>query len=302
MNNEKVNIVEDAKSGKRLFNPILVFIFAWIMYISSVFFLYFVCAPFLYKILGREILHDYMPLVSLSSLLLSFLSTAILTFLLVRFGEGRKIRTLGFYKEHWFRNFFVGISLGFIMISVAILILASLGFVTIQNPSIQPTGAKAIIPMAILFIGFVIQGGTEEIVSRGWILNVVSAKYNKILGVFVATLYFTSCHIFNKGLNSIAVLNLILFSVFLCLYVLKTNNIWGACGLHAAWNFTQGNIFGLDVSGEAMRAGTLIDLDINGNQLLTGGTFGIESGLAITIVIIIGIVGIIIMEKKGVFK
>ena len=49
----------------------------------------------------------------------------------------------------------------------------------------------------------------------------------------------------------IAVLiSIILVGVLMALYMLKTDNIWGVASLHGAWNFTQGNLVGVAVSGQ----------------------------------------------------
>ena len=36
----------------------------------------------------------------------------------------------------------------------------------------------------------------------------------------------------------------------MALYMLKTDNIWGVAALHGAWNFAQGNLVGVAVSGQ----------------------------------------------------
>ena len=36
----------------------------------------------------------------------------------------------------------------------------------------------------------------------------------------------------------------------MALYLLKTDTVWGVAGIHGAWNFAQGNLFGILVSGQ----------------------------------------------------
>jgi hypothetical protein len=58
-------------------------------------------------------------------------------------------------------------------------------------------------------------------------------------------------------------------------------------GIHAVWNWAQGNLFGFEVSGQAAAGGTLFNFMEIGPDVITGGPFGPEGGLAVTIVLII---------------
>ena len=53
-------------------------------------------------------------------------------------------------------------------------------------------------------------------------------------------------------------------------------------GLHAAWNFTQGEVFDIPVSGLDQHG--LVTAKITGPALLTGGSFGLEASLLTLIV------------------
>jgi hypothetical protein len=55
-------------------------------------------------------------------------------------------------------------------------------------------------------------------------------------------------------------------------------------GLHAAWNFTQGPILGVPVSGQPAHG--ILHAKLLGSALLSGGEFGLEAS-----VIAIGVAG-----------
>ncbi|WP_330405612.1 MULTISPECIES: CPBP family intramembrane glutamic endopeptidase [Romboutsia] len=153
-----------------------------------------------------------------------------------------------------------------------------------------------------MLIGWIVQSSAEEIVTRGWLMNVLSAKYNVWVGLIVSSTYFGFMHLLNPNVSYIAVINLVLTGFLFGLYVLKTNNLWGACGIHCSWNFFMGNIFGFEVSGTNTSVGTLFDLNLVGNPSLSGGQFGPEGGICETIVIIVAIIVIIYLDKKKFFK
>jgi len=60
-------------------------------------------------------------------------------------------------------------------------------------------------------------------------------------------------------------------------------NLWLPIGIHWAWNFVQGNIFGFEVSGsDAGEA--LLQATVEGPEIFTGGAFGAEASVIAVIV------------------
>jgi hypothetical protein len=113
---------------------------------------------------------------------------------------------------------------------------------------------------------------------------VVGARYRPWLGVLLSSALFSVLHFLNPNLNPIAALNIALIGVVFALYALWEGGIWGACGMHAAWNWAQGNLFGFEVSGNRISTATLLNLQETGPGLFTGDAFGPEAGLAATLV------------------
>jgi hypothetical protein len=60
---------------------------------------------------------------------------------------------------------------------------------------------------------------------------------------------------------------------------LRTRQLWLSIGLHFSWNFFLGPIFGFPVSG--ITSFTLLQVEISGPDLFTGGAFGPEAGLVV---------------------
>jgi hypothetical protein len=110
------------------------------------------------------------------------------------------------------------------------------------------------------------------------------------LAVLVSALLFASLHIFNLNINLVAFINLALFGVFAALYATREGSLWGIFALHSAWNWAQSNLFGMEVSGLPVRLGALINLKETGPDWLTGGAFGPEGGVVVTLVLLVGIV------------
>ena len=223
-------------------------------------------------------------------LVFSFGGIALVFILFVRFIQKRKVRTLGFYKENAGKNYIKGFFIGIAMMTISVLICygtGSMKLVTVAR-GIE-VGMAAIGPVLLILIGWIIQGGTEEIITRGWLLPVIGARYNVILAIVISSSFFGLLHLSNNNIGVLPMINLILFGVFAAVYALREGALWGVMGIHSAWNWAQGNIFGIEVSGNPVVGGTIFKFNNSGSQFISGGGFGIEGGIACTIVLAIGI-------------
>ncbi len=234
--------------------------------------------------------------------LLSFFGISLFVYIRVVRIEGRPFSSIGFCKEGWIKKYLIGFTVGAMLTISEVALLYAFGLISVNHNPIQPVGLSAIKYISIILIGWIVQSSAEEIITRGWLMNILSAKYNVWVGLIVSSTYFGFMHLFNPNISYIAVINLVLTGFLFGIYVLKTNNLWGACGIHCSWNFFIGNIFGFEVSGTSASVGTLFDLNLIGNPALSGGKFGPEGGICETIVIIVAIIVIIILDKKKFFN
>lgn len=234
--------------------------------------------------------------------LLTFATISSLVFFRVKVIERRNLSSIGLNKNNWLKKYLLGFFIGLVMMSIIVLILLSFGYITIEKNPIQPVGVSAISSVLVILFGWIIQGATEEIVTRGWLLNVLSNKYSIGVGLLISSTLFGLMHLSNPNVNYIAVINIILVGLFYGLYVIKTNDLWAVCGMHTAWNFAQGNLFGFEVSGIDVSVGSLIDLNLVGSDFITGGIFGPEAGIVATFILLVSIGILLFIDKKGYFQ
>jgi hypothetical protein len=77
-----------------------------------------------------------------------------------------------------------------------------------------------------------------------------------------------------------------------------TRSLWLPMGLHAAWNFTQGEIYDIPVSGTPVHG--IVDAQLSGDPLLTGNGFGLEASLiAIVVATVFGLWLLWLAIRKG---
>ena len=132
-------------------------------------------------------------------------------------------------------------------------------------------------------------------------MNVLAARYNMVFALIFSSAIFGIMHLFNPDVNYIAVINIILVGIFYGIYVIKTNDLWSVCGMHAAWNFAQGNVFGFEVSGINVAVSSIFDFNLVGSETISGGAFGPEAGLIATFVLLLSIIIVYVLGKKGYF-
>ena len=238
----------------------------------------------------RKIIGDNPAVLLLNDLIFGFVFTALLVFVRVKYREKRRISGIGLKKEGLVKKYLIGFGIGVFMFSLVVLLLIISGHITVDRNPVGPTGILALSGVLIVLPGWMIQSATEEILSRGWFMNVLGARYNIAVGLIVSSSFFGLMHLGNPNVSLLAILNIFLVGVFLGLYVIKTNDLWGVCGLHAAWNWTQGNIFGFEVSGQKVASGSLMSLKLTGAEWVTGGDFGPEAGMVAALVLSIGII------------
>jgi membrane protease YdiL (CAAX protease family) len=136
-------------------------------------------------------------------------------------------------------------------------------------------------------VAALIAGIFEEIVFRGLLFRLCS----KILGTWGALLFsaalFGAAHSFNRGATVSSSLAIAIEAgVLLGAAYAATQRLWVPIGLHIGWNFTEGSIFGMSVSGNNVHAG-LIQGSLSGPRILTGGQFGPEASIVAVIVALV---------------
>lgn len=214
--------------------------------------------------------------------LIQFLFPAALVCLWVRFVEKRPIVSLGFFKKKAWLELLKGWLLGSLLIALVVALMCVTGSIQLS----QLAFSSANILSLVLIIPFwLVQSGTEELLTRGWLFPVAAKNCNLWIGIAISSGLFAVLHLFNPSVTWISLLNIALFGLLGCLYVLKTDNIWGIAALHAAWNCVQGSFFGLSVSGLSTTYATMRFENSMVPDYLSGGGFGPEGSLHASLIL-----------------
>jgi len=225
-------------------------------------------------------------------LIVAFGAATILTLAYSRVVEGRGLALNGL-NENGLVRFARGYVIGMAFLAAVIGVIAGLGGYAIEGPGALSAPA-ALTGVGILFIGFIIQGSTEEIILRGWLMGLIASRHGLVLAVILNSALFALLHGGNMEPSkelATGLANIVLFGLFISLYAAKEGSVWGVCGWHAAWNWLLEVGFGIEVSGQVIDVQPLV-MDLASEPSvawwITGGDFGPEASVVTTAVLLAG--------------
>ena len=210
-----------------------------------------------------------------------------------RFVEARHLSSMGIQRKKLGIHYLQGAAIGLFLMSFIVLISVVTG---VQKISVC---SNVNIKLIILFLfGFFFQGMSEEFIFRGYFMNTLGGRHHWAAAVGISAAAFSLSHGLNPGFGILVFINLFLFGAFAGLYMLYFDDIWGVSAIHSVWNFAQGNLFGISVSGTGNTESLLRTTANSSSKLLTGGDFGIEGSIITTVVLGAAIAVIFILHNK----
>jgi uncharacterized protein len=169
-----------------------------------------------------------------------------------------------------------GLLIGALLFSATIGLIALLGYYRIVSFN---NWAAAVPALADALVA----GAFEEILFRGLLFRITQESLGTWLALLISALVFGLLHLANPNATLIAGLAIALEAgVMLAAAYLLTGRLWLSMGIHFAWNFTQGGLFGAAVSGQTSTG--IFSSVLQGPALLTGGDFGAEASVVAMVV------------------
>lgn len=167
-----------------------------------------------------------------------------------------------------------GLGVGFCFFIGVVLIMMLLDLYHIES-----IGTDEPLKIISAFFLFLVVGTGEEIIFRGVLFRWIDEKWGFMVALIVSALLFGLIHISESNAtlwSSIAIA--IEAGLLLGAAYKYSGTLWLPIGIHWAWNFTQGNIFGFEVSGKDIGV-SLLNATVSGPDWLTGGAFGAEASV-----------------------
>ena len=182
--------------------------------------------------------------------------------------------------------------------------LLSAGFVGAAVAALNAAGWADVrvsgIPGARLFFLFLGAAATvawwEELVFRGYILQNLQEGLGTNGAVVLSCLLYGLVHAANPGANVVSALVVSAIGFLRIFAYIESGQLWLSMGMHAGWNFFQGPVFGLPVSGRGSES--LLSTKLDGPLWATGGAFGLEASGFGLIYAILGAVAVLLWVKR----
>ncbi len=170
----------------------------------------------------------------------------------------------------------LGLVIGFMAMAIAVSAIAALGCAGIAwHGSSFSQQCEALMLFMAVAVG-------EEMMFRGVMFRMIDERWGMWPALIVSSLLFGLVHITNANATWWAALAIAIEAGLMLGIAYKwSGTLWLPIGIHWAWNYTQGNVFGLAVSG--LDSGHhILTTTVSGPDMITGGAFGPEASLVCT--------------------
>ena len=224
----------------------------------------------------------------LKALLLLLGATAVLGLyaVWVKVFERRKVSELNLRRA--LPDMLTGLLIGSLFIASVVGVLALMGVYRINSVNVNWIG------LLLSFAAYSIVAVTEEALFRGILFRMIDERYGVLQAFIISSLTFGAVHLMTVDFWTAMAISAEAGFMLAAAYKFR-NNLWIPIGIHWAWNFTLGPVFGVGVSGISEEAYAIIP-EISGPYILTGGNNGFEGSI---VTVIIGVaVGIVLYIYK----
>ncbi len=167
----------------------------------------------------------------------------------------------------------LGLLVGFILMTLVVCTIVATGSAIVDWNGFL---ADRQLDMFMMFLAVAVG---EEMILRGVVFRWIDERWNTGVALLVSAILFGWMHISNDNATWWSSLAITIEAGLLLGAAYKwSGTLWVPIGIHWAWNYTQGNIFGLAVSGT--NAGTtMLTTTVGGPEIITGGAFGPEASI-----------------------
>jgi len=185
---------------------------------------------------------------------------------LVRLAEGRWPSELALRPA--IVELLIGLLVGAVMLSVVVALLVGLGLYDVAGP-------RASSPWEMITVG-ISSGFMEELVLRAIVLRLLMRAFGAWPALVLSAALFGVLHLTNPNASPVAAFAIAIEAgLMLAAFYMLTGRIWMSVGVHAAWNFAQGWIWGARVPGIEVKERLYVSTPKAGApEWLSGGAFG----------------------------
>jgi membrane protease YdiL (CAAX protease family) len=233
-------------------------------------------------------LQDYVNRLVLQSLAAGLSDAALLleSWFFLTVADGREFQSLGLsLRPGWIKELSVGLGTGAALMGAVIGIMVFAHVAQYSGVMRHPGGGIA--PLAATGLFLLLAAALEEIGFRGYAFQRLVDATGAFGAVAISSFLFGLGHFGNPAATPLSTANTALAGAVMALGYLRTRGLWFPIGLHFAWNFVLGPIASFPVSGIGLIS--VFNVRVAGPVWLTGGGYGPEGSVILTVVCLGGI-------------
>jgi membrane protease YdiL (CAAX protease family) len=221
------------------------------------------------------------------------LTVLLTTWLMTRFLDRRPFLTIGLFLNHILKYLLVGLAIGTTWLGVSVCIAWGLGWAF----PIPPSGFTWLV-LAGTAISVLLNVIAQELLLCGFIFQTIRCQSNTVIAIIVSAILFSGYHAGAFKGDWLPVINVFAAGLLFCLAYIIAGNLWFPISIHFAWNLLIGPVLGLTESGKSYLGGGWKMIVVNGPPLFTGGTFGLEGGLIVTLTVSVIIILMYLFQRQ----
>jgi membrane protease YdiL (CAAX protease family) len=179
----------------------------------------------------------------------------------------------------WWRGLALGLATGAFAMTIVMAIECAAGWADVTGTLVtRAAGVSLFFSLAFTAEKVVCVGIYEELISRGYLFRTLCDGIGRPAAAVLSSAVFALLHLANDNASIASTIGLFVNALLFVAAFEATGRLSTAMGLHMAWNFFEGAVFGFPVSGD-LEGASLIGIRQFGPPLMTGGAFGPEAGL-----------------------
>jgi membrane protease YdiL (CAAX protease family) len=199
--------------------------------------------------------------------------------------EGRPVSELAPQRAP--QEFLTGFGTGALAIGLVVGIIAALGCYHVVS---EDRWTVILAPL----VGSICTGVFEELLFRGVLFRIAEDSLGSYWALALTALLFGAAHLFNPHATLLAGAAIMIEAgIFLGAAYMLHRRLWLPIGIHAGWNFTQGGILGVAVSGTDPHG--WLHAATSSPVWISGGEFGAES--SVIAILVCGAIGIALLVR-----
>ena len=182
-------------------------------------------------------------------------------------------------KKGWFRYLLFGCLIGIGYQLIRYIVMSSIGVITFHE--ILTDIKSLLVSTLILMISTAYIGFSEEIVFRGYVVNMLDSAFSNKYIVLISATFFTLAHLIDGNLDVFRIAFLFFAGLFFAICFIVTRSLWFVVGIHWFWDFSW---FYLGADGSSSSS-KIVDVTINQEMLFHYGLIDVVMAFGLFILV-----------------